>query len=136
MRLNALTHGALRIMLACMQRPSMSMAQTVQTLGLTEPLVVKSCHQLMHASYLKGQRGRGGGYSLARPAHHINVMEIIDVFEGAHGLFPCRLNQESECLIASICRLILACEAAFLAFRTHLASINLADLDQNTVMSL
>lgn len=38
---------------------------------------------LKRAKYLRGQRGQGGGYTLAKPADEINLAEIIRLFDGA-----------------------------------------------------
>ena len=76
------------------------MSEMTRHLGLTQALVIKTCNELMRAGVLAGQRGRGGGYRLARPASSITAMEIIDLFEAKENLFPCRLGQSGECRIS------------------------------------
>lgn len=88
MRLNAATNGALRILMVCRDDKPLTMPEMTRQLGLTEALVIKTCNELMQAGFLSGQRGRGGGYRLARPAQGINAMEIIDLFEAEENLFP------------------------------------------------
>jgi Rrf2 family cysteine metabolism transcriptional repressor len=38
---------------------------------------------LKRAKFLRGHRGQGGGYILAKPADKINLAEIIRLFDGA-----------------------------------------------------
>lgn len=130
MHLNPSTNGALRILMICQKnqgRP-VTMPEMSRDLGLTESLVVKSCHELMRAGYIRGRRGNGGGYRLARPAEAIDVMEIVELFEGEENLFPCRLRQEEECRIVVACRLRKACERAYEAFKTELKGWSVADI--------
>ena len=130
MQLNACTHGALRILLSCAGagREPVTMVGMAQSLGLTEALVVKACHRLMRAGYLKGMRGRGGGYLLGRPAAEITLLEIVRLFEDEDDLFPCRLKVDGDCRIAAVCRLRMACEEAHTAFSTVLRDTTIADL--------
>ena len=128
MRLNAATNGAMRILMACRDDKPLTMPEMIRDLGLTEALVLKTCNELMQAGFLVGQRGRGGGYRLARPSAGIRVTEIVDLFEPGENLFPCRLNERMECRIITLCRLRRACERAYAAFRAELDKLTLADL--------
>ena len=128
MRLNAATNGAMRILMACRRNKPLTMPQMTRELGLTEALMLKACNALMRAGVLVGQRGRGGGYRLARSSAEITLTEIIDLFEPEESLFPCRLNEAMECRIVSLCRLRSACEKAHAAFRAELDKLTLADL--------
>lgn len=128
MRLNAATNGAMRILMACRDDRPLTMPDMSRRLGLGEAMVLKTCQELMLAGYIVGQRGRGGGYRLARPIDGITVMEIIDLFEPEENLFPCRLNSSGECRIVTLCKLRRACERAYAAFRAELDHLTLADL--------
>jgi len=128
MRLTAATNGALRILMFCRQDRSLTMPEMTRELGMSEALVIKTCHELMQAGVLVGQRGRGGGYRLARPASGIRALEIIDLFEAKQGLFPCHVGEGGECRIVSLCKLRSACEKAHAAFRGELESLTVADL--------
>jgi len=130
MQLNACTQGALRILMSCATAGSepMTMIGMAKSLGLSEALVVKACHRLMRAGYLKGMRGRGGGYLLGRPADDITLLEAVRLFEDEDDLFPCRLKADGDCRIAAICRLRLACEEAHGAFAAVLRDTTVADL--------
>ena len=128
MRLNAATNGAMRILMACRRDAPLTMPQMTRDLGLTEALVIKTCNELMQAGFLVGQRGRGGGYRLARAPAEITVTDVVDLFEPEESLFPCRLNDAKECRIVTLCRLRRACEKAHGAFRAELDKLTLADL--------
>ena len=128
MRLTAATNGALRILMACRDDRPLTMPEMTRQLGLTQALVIKTCNELMQAGVLAGQRGRGGGYRLARPASSIGALEIIDLFEAKENLFPCRIGQVGECRIVSLCKLRRACEKAHAAFRGELEMLTVADL--------
>jgi Rrf2 family protein len=128
MRLNAATNGALRILMFCREDRPLTMPEMTRQLGLTEALVIKTCNELMQAGVLVGQRGRGGGYRLARPASSIGALEIIDLFEAQQNLFPCRVGEDLECRILAVCKLRRACEKAHAAFRGELEMLTVADL--------
>ncbi len=138
MQLNACTHGALRILMSCAEAGDdpVTMLGMAQSLGLTEALVVKACHRLMRAGYLKGMRGRGGGYLIGRPAADITLLEVVRLFEDEDDLFPCRLKPDGDCCIASICRLRLACEEAHRAFSSVLRDTTIGDLAQGAAPRL
>lgn len=130
MQLNACTRGALRILMACAVAGDepVTMIGMAHSLGLTEALVVKACHRLMRAGYLKGMRGRGGGYLLGRPAAGINLLEVVRLFEDEDDLFPCRLKVDGDCRIAGVCKLRAACEEAHGAFAAVLRQTSIDDL--------
>ena len=66
---------------------------------------------LRRAGVLRSQRGVKGGYALARPAHEITVLELVELLDG-------RLGAGSEGIFAD------AAEAA----RTVLGSTTIADV--------
>lgn len=44
---------------------------------------------LKNAGYVKSKRGRYGGYSLLKKPEHINLAEIMRLFDGAIAFLPC-----------------------------------------------
>jgi Rrf2 family transcriptional regulator, cysteine metabolism repressor len=50
---------------------------------------------LRKAGLIKNTRGKGGGYSLTRPASDITLMEIISAVEGSLAPVECVDNQET-----------------------------------------
>jgi len=58
---------------------------------------------LRRAGVLRSQRGVKGGYALARPAHEITVLELVELLDGpvgrgAEGVFADAAAAESEVL--------------------------------------
>jgi FeS assembly SUF system regulator len=53
------------------------------------PTVAKLLKELGRAGLVSSQRGRRGGYALARPAHAISVAEIVEALEGPVALTEC-----------------------------------------------
>ncbi|MCU0838627.1 MAG: Rrf2 family transcriptional regulator [Rhodospirillales bacterium] len=45
--------------------------------------------ELKHAGFLHSKKGRGGGYSLARPASRILIGDVIRVLDGPLAPIPC-----------------------------------------------
>lgn len=127
MKINAVTHGALRILMACGDGQPVTRPEIAARLGFSEASITKSCNALVHAGLLVGRRGRGGGYRLARPAEDIPVLAVIDIFEADGPLFACRFRDSETCRITRVCKLRRACEAANLALRAELETISVAD---------
>ncbi len=51
---------------------------------------------LRKAGYLGSKKGKGGGYFLLKPAHEINMAEIMRLFDGAIALVPCVAHKYYE----------------------------------------
>lgn len=56
-------------------------AEIAQVRNLSKPLTAKLLTQLSMAGLIKGQPGPGGGYTLARPAEDICLLDIASLFE-------------------------------------------------------
>lgn len=50
--------------------------------GVPRPYLAKVLHALSVAGLVKTKRGYKGGYALARPARHINLLNIVVAIEG------------------------------------------------------
>lgn len=67
------------------------------------PTVSKLCKELSKAGLVHSQRGRHGGYELARPPEQISVAEIVELMEGPIGLTECSGAGKEPCLIEDVC---------------------------------
>jgi FeS assembly SUF system regulator len=67
------------------------------------PTVSKLCKELSKAGLVRSQRGRHGGYDLARSADQISVAEIVELLEGPIGLTECSSAGNTACLIEAVC---------------------------------
>jgi FeS assembly SUF system regulator len=67
------------------------------------PTVSKLFKELSHAGLVLSQRGRHGGYGLARPAEQISVAQIVEAIEGPIALTDCSGPGKGPCQIQDIC---------------------------------
>ena len=87
MRLTSYTNYALRtLMCAALAEPRLVRVQDVaDAFGISRTHLVKCVHHLGIWGYLINQRGRNGGFRLARPAAEISVAEIVRHTEEGFG---------------------------------------------------
>jgi len=62
--------------------------------NLPRDFMAKVFQRLVHAGLLRSAKGRGGGFSLARPAHQITMMQIVEAIDGAQTLDRCVVGLE------------------------------------------
>ena len=67
------------------------------------PTVSKLCKELSRAGLVLSQRGRHGGYGLARPAERISVAEIVEAIDGPIALTDCSGPGRATCQIEDVC---------------------------------
>jgi Rrf2 family protein len=61
---------------------------------LPRDFVAKLFQKLVKGNILNSAKGRGGGFSLARPAHEITLMQIVEVMEGPQCFDRCVVGLE------------------------------------------
>ncbi len=71
--------------------------------GVPLPTASKILKQLARAGLVVSQRGRNGGYSLARPADDVSVADIICAIEGPIGITDCGTEVAGACSLEAIC---------------------------------
>ena len=125
MKINAVTHGALRILMICGDGEAVTLPEIASRLGMPEARVIRSCNALARAGLLVGRRGRGGGYRLGRPASEIPVLSVIDLFEPDDDMRVCGRADSGA---SQNCPLAGACVEAYRAMRDELAAISVADI--------
>jgi Rrf2 family protein len=62
--------------------------------GLPRDFMAKVFQRLVRAGLLRSAKGRGGGFSLARPAHEITLMLIVEAMEGPQAYDRCVVGLE------------------------------------------
>jgi Rrf2 family protein len=62
---------------------------------LPRDFLAKIFQRLVHGGLLKSAKGRNGGFSLARPAHAITLMDILQVIEGGLPMDHCVVGMAS-----------------------------------------
>jgi Rrf2 family transcriptional regulator, iron-sulfur cluster assembly transcription factor len=81
---------------------SMLLDQLVTGTNLPRDFLAKIFQKLVRARLLTSAKGRGGGFMLARPAHAITLMDIVEAIEGPKPLDGCvvgleRCNDDMPC---------------------------------------
>ncbi|HEX8522927.1 MAG TPA: Rrf2 family transcriptional regulator [Tepidisphaeraceae bacterium] len=81
---------------------TMLLDQLVAGTSLPRDFMAKIFQRLVRAKLLTSAKGRGGGFALARPAHEITLMDIVEAIEGAKPLDGCvvgleRCNDDMPC---------------------------------------
>jgi len=122
MRLTRHTDYALRILLQAAAQPGQrqSIASVAQTQGIARNHAMKVVNELATAGLLATVRGRGGGFTLARPAADITVGQVVRITEPDLRPADC-----DNCALAESCGLKSMMHDAMRAF--------LAELDQHTL---
>jgi Rrf2 family protein len=106
--------------------------------GVSPTYIAKLFTQLEKAGLVSASEGVSGGYSLARPAHMITLLDVADALEGGKPLFQCR-EVRDRCVLsdpikakASKRRGVCAIHAVMLEgerrMREALAETSLADI--------
>src|SRR4051812_20567155 len=72
----------------------MLMDQLVIGTDLPRDFLAKLFQKLVKGGILNSAKGRGGGFTLARPAHKITLMQIIEVVEGQQTFDRCVVGLE------------------------------------------
>ncbi|MGJ8621169.1 MAG: RrF2 family transcriptional regulator [Yoonia sp.] len=133
MKLTSYTNFAMRsLQLAALKSPSLiRVDDVVRVHGLARPHIVKIVHELGLAGYIETQRGRGGGFRLARPAEEIIVGDVVRLTEGPMDLVECFNPEHNTCPLIGICKLSRALQEATRAFMAVLDDLTLADIASN-----
>jgi Rrf2 family nitric oxide-sensitive transcriptional repressor len=133
MKLTSYTNFAMRsLQLAALKSPDLiRVDDVVRVHGLARPHIVKIVHELGVAGYIETQRGRGGGFRLARPAEEIIVGDVVRLTEGPLDLVECFNTENNTCPLIGICKLSRALQEATRAFMAVLDDLTLADIASN-----
>lgn len=99
MQLNQATDYAFRAMLHLAARPPGTVVST-QTLAASEAIpprfLLKIMRPLSQAGLIRPHRGADGGFSLARPAAEVSLLDIIEALEGPLAIHRC-LGEREAC---------------------------------------
>jgi len=109
-----------------------SVSEIATEIRLAAPTVSKILKQLVHGGLVVSHRGAKGGYSLARPAAQISMLEIIDVLEGRVGLTECG-SSPGLCVQESLCSIRTNWQRINGAVRDALAGVSLAEMAETSL---
>src|SRR5579863_9408010 len=106
MRLTTLSDYALRVLMyaAASGDRLITIDETAKAYDISRTHLMKVVNVLTRAGYLRGVRGRSGGFTLAKPAKAINLGAVIRATEPDFALVEC-FATGSQCIITRRCRL-------------------------------
>lgn len=128
MQLTRQTNHALRILMYCAAREEpVRLGEVARFYGLSEAFLHKVLQVVRDAGFVRTIRGRGGGLTLARPAHDIRVGEVVRAVEERVELADC-FRPDSGCPLERSCGLNVALHRALDAFFAVLDEYSIADI--------
>ena len=95
--------------------------------GVPVAFLHKALTDLANAGVLDGQRGRAGGFTLARPADEITVLEAIEIMQGPVAVSRCLLGDDA-CPRQESCGLRWAWEMVQQKIASFLRGLTVEDL--------
>jgi len=98
-----------------------------ERLHVPRVFLTKIVAQLAGYGFLRTQRGKGGGIMLSRNPAQINLLEVIEVFEGRLRSTSCTSSEDFCCLIKG-CAIRGLWTGAENSLRNYLGGFTLADL--------
>ena len=131
MRLSHLADYAVVLMTAAARRPAgerLSATELSQDTGVPLPTTQKLMGQLAASGLLNSVRGASGGFSLARPASEISLVDIVEAVEGPIALTMCSEANNHECALDAHCRVKPHIGVVGNAVRGALGAVSLTSL--------
>ncbi len=98
-----------------------------ERLGIPAPFLGKVLQPLVTSGLLHSQRGRSGGFKLAKAAKDVRLVDIVNTQETLHPADTCLLGQ-SECRDEGACPLHAYWTNTARAFHARLRETNLQEL--------
>jgi Rrf2 family protein len=106
--------------------------QIGEELGIPSPFLAKILQTLASEGILESQRGRKGGFRLARPAERTSLYEIVEPFDRLGQQRLCVLGQRT-CSPEAACPLHETWHATLSAFVQALKDTSLADVGRRAM---
>lgn len=106
----------------------MTAPEIASATGLTQPTVAKLLKTLVQGGLATSQRGAQGGYTLARPAEEISVVEALEVLDGPLSLTACVDGDHDTCDRENLCPMSGRWNRVNAAILGALQNVTLADM--------
>ncbi len=140
MRITKRTNIAIRLLMYCAANPGrlVTKSEIADCCNVSENHLAQVINQLSQLNFLRTQRGRKGGMSLAIGADQIRIGEVFRHVEGTLPLAECFADADNTCPLTKACRLKVALSDAAQAFYASLDEITLDSLvcDNHDLMKL
>ncbi len=130
MHITTFTDYALRVLIhAALRYPEKVTIEEVATAyGISRNHLIKVIHELGRTGFIATQRGRSGGFTLARPADRISVSDVVKACEHGQPMAECFDVVNNACVITPACRLKGMLAEAMRAFHATLGKYTIADV--------
>lgn len=129
MRLTTLSDYAFRVLMyaAAAGDRLITIEETAKAYNVSRAHLMKVVNILTRTGYLKGVRGRAGGFTLAKPPEAINLGAVVRATEPDFALVEC-FATKSQCIITKRCQLPEVLNEALNAFLDTVGRYTLADI--------
>ena len=104
------------------------LAEIAERQGISEKYLEGIMAVLSKHGFVNAQRGRGGGYKLARSPEDYTVWSILTLIEGPLVPVSCLENEVNNCERAAECRTLPMWSQLSTLIRKYLEGVPLADL--------
>ena len=130
MHITTFTDYALRVLIhAALRYPEkVTIDEVARAYGISRNHLIKVIHELGRTGFIATQRGRSGGFTLARPAERIFVSEVVKFGEEGQPLVECFDPERNKCVITPACKLKGMISEAKRAFFDVLGKYTIADV--------
>lgn len=129
MRLTTFSDFALRVLMYAGAAGDrlVTIDETTKAYDVSRAHLMKVVNTLTKAGYIKGVRGRSGGFTLAKQPRDINLGDVVRATEPDFALVEC-FAAGSQCIITKRCHLPVILNEALSAFVSTLDKYTLADI--------
>lgn len=127
MRITKRTNIAVRLLMFCAANSDrlVTKSEIAACCNVSENHLAQVINQLSQLDFLRTQRGRNGGMTLARPPDQIRIGEVFRHVEGGLPIAECFADADNSCPLVNACRLRVALTDAAQAFYRSLDQITL-----------
>lgn len=129
MHLTKFSDYSLRVLMLAASREEhrVTIDETAAAFGISQGHLKKVVLAMTRAGYLRGFKGRNGGYALARKAEEINLGAVLRITETDFSMFEC-VQEGQRCPILGACLLPAVGRKAARAFLAEFDQVTLADV--------
>ena len=127
MRITKRTNIAIRLLMFCAVNPDrlVTKAEIAERCNISETHLAQIVNRLGQMGFLRTQRGRTGGVTLARPMADISVGDVFRKLEESVPVAECFADVDNTCPLTEACRLRHALSEAVEAFYARLDEVTL-----------